>query len=333
MCVATAMQPASFGMPLVLRPPPGLPFFQAMADTALSDEASAPFCAGALVQTQVGLSVDADGIARLVRQESPLRARSPLRQREVASEIPATQRKRPSPRASPSPPLRPPSPSFSSAAIVYNGTDGKTLAEHIRAAVASGAARIVVDVTGDCVEPDPIEIEAGEILLRGTSDDGARVRLTVTGLRVTGGTLHVQNLLICAVEENRVQSGQLQGSNCLITSRGGCGILCLQRARVFLTDCEVSNCMRSGIGVNGKNTEIELHRCAVSQNNFSGIGVNHQARSITLSQTRVVDNGYHGVWLNTGVVVKWLGGEITGNRLSPKDGPGLLQGWEEGAAK
>lgn len=218
-------------------------------------------------------------------------------------------------------------PSSCSSVVTHSGDDGTTLAEQIRGLAAAGATRIVIDVTGNCVEPDPLEIDGGEVLLRG-SREGAKARLTIAGLRVTGGSLCLQNLDLCATEENRVQAGQLQCSGCLITSRNGCGVLCLQRAKVFLRDCEVSNCMRSGIGVNGKNTEIELHRCAVSKNNFSGIGVNHQARSITLSGNRIVDNCYHGVWLNTGVVAKWLGGEISGNRLSAKDGPGVLQGWD-----
>jgi len=308
----------------VLRPPPGLHHFE--SGSAATD------CDAAGSRDQVELSVDADGIARLLAPDGRPASPQPVRRVPAdASVSPRPQLRMRSPaRGSESAALSPPprtrlaSPSR---AISYNGTDGISLAEHIRLAAASGAARVVIDVIGDCVEPDPIEVEAGEVLLRGPSE-GAKVRLTVTGLRVTGGSLCLQNLAICATEENRVQSGQLQCSDCIITSRSGCGVLCLQKARVFLTNCEVSNCMRSGIGVNGKNTEIELHRCAVSKNNFSGIGVNHQARSIILSDTRIVDNGYHGLWLNKGVMVRWLGGEISGNRLSAKDGPGILQGWD-----
>jgi len=301
---------------------------------------------------QVELSVDEDGIARLVCLDGSLASLTPVRRnvslasspkaarRQVATPKPArvvssTARQRkmtPSRVAAPSAP-RPPSftsppLSSSSSTITYNGTDNGTLVEQIRAAVASGASRLVVDVTCNCVEANSIEVEGGEVVLRGSSD-GAKVGLTLAGLRVTGGSLWVQNLAICATEENQVRAGQLQCSNCQITSRNGCGILCLQKAKVFLTDCEVVNCMRSGIGVNGKNTEIELHRCAVLKNNYSGIGVNHQARSITLSDNRIVDNGYNGVWLNSGVVAKWLGGEISGNKLSAKDGPGILQGWDD----
>lgn len=202
--------------------------------------------------------------------------------------------------------------------------------ERISAAIASGASRLVVDITCNCVETSLIEIERGEVLLRG-SGSGAKVGLTLAGLRVTGGSLWIQDLAIYATEENQVRAGQLHCSNCQITSRNGCGILCLQKAEVSLTDCEVVHCMRSGIGVNGKNTQIELHRCIISKNNFSGVGVNHQARSITLSDNRIIDNGYHGVWLNSGVVAKWLGGEISGNKLSAKDGPGILQGWDNSA--
>jgi len=226
--------------------------------------------------------------------------------------------------------------------VRHSGAEGVSLAEQVRTALATSAARaaadggkadivpkVFVELTGHCDETSALEVSSGEVTLCGSvGDAGAKARLALPGIRVTsGGALYLRNLDICALEDNRVQAGLLQCSECLITSRGGCGVLCLQRARVFLRDCEVTRCMRSGIGVNGKNTEIDLQGCLVSHNNFSGIGVNHQARSITLRGNRILANGYHGVWLNVGVVVQWLGGEISGNRLSDKDGLGTLQGF------
>lgn len=218
--------------------------------------------------------------------------------------------------------------------ITHSSTDGITLKERVRAALETSES-LVVDIASDAVETEPLEISRGEVLLRGPVADisapdseAVKVRLQLPGLRVTGGCLCVQRLAVYATEDNRVQAGQLRCTDCFITSRSGCGILCLQKARVFLTDCKVAHCMRSGVGVNGKNTEIELTGCTISQNNFSGIGVNHQARSIILRDNRIVDNCYHGVWLNTGVVVHWLDGEIAGNKLTCKDGPGELRGYD-----
>lgn len=310
-------------LPLVppgLPPPPGLLAPEAPAHWP--ESAAGISC----VPSQVGLSVDADGIARLVPPDSKVGSASASRVPRVA---PAQTSKKDATAAQvdavPSSSRTAPS---NCSGVTHGSDDGITLSEQIRSLAASGLTRIVIDITSDCVEPDPLEISSGEVLLRGARE-GSKVRITIAGFRVTGGSLCLQNLDIFATEENRVQAGQLQCSDCLITSRNGCGVLCLQKAKVFLTDCEVCNCMRSGIGVNGKHTEIELHRCSVSKNNFSGIGVNHQARSITLAGNRIVDNCYHGVWLNTGVVAKWLGGEISGNRLSGKDGPGVLQGWQD----
>lgn len=220
----------------------------------------------------------------------------------------------------------------------HNGTDGVGLVERVRAALASAriAAHgfppaVLVELTCHCEEAEPLEISSGEVTLRGSVEGAGKARLALPGVRVTsGGALCLSNLELYCSEENRVQGGLLRCSDCFITSRNGCGVLCLQRARVFLRDCEVTRCMRSGIGVNGKNTEIDLQGCVVSQNNFSGIGVNHQARSITLKGNRIIDNGYHGIWLNAGVVAQWLGGEISGNRLSDKDGPGSLRGFAAG---
>lgn len=218
--------------------------------------------------------------------------------------------------------------------ITHTGADNVTLKERVHAALSSGES-VVIDVTADCVETEPLEISHGEVLLRGPAIEGgschngaAQVRLQLPGVRVTGGSLCVHRLAMYATEENRVQAGQLRCTDCFITSRNGCGVLCLHRARVFLTGCKVAHCMRSGIGVNGKNTEIELNRCTIAQNNFSGIGINHQARSIILRENRIVDNGYHGIWLNTGVVAQWLGGEISGNKMTSKDGQGKLHGYD-----
>jgi len=85
--------------------------------------------------------------------------------------------------------------------------------------------------------------------------------------------------------------------------------------------------MRSGIGVNGRNVELHVTRCVVSHNNYSGIGVNHQAKAIALKENSIINNGYHGVWLNDGVVARWFGGEIVGNRLTDKEGRGTLLGY------
>lgn len=143
--------------------------------------------------------------------------------------------------------------------------------------------------------------------------------------------MHLSGLALCATEENRVQAAELHCSDCFITARNGCGVLCLQRARVFLIECEVSHCLRSGIGVNGKHAEVELSWCIVRQNNYSGVGVNHQARSIKLRSNRIQENGYHGVWLNAGVTAQWLGGELEDNKLSAKGGPGVLRGFNNEA--
>lgn len=217
--------------------------------------------------------------------------------------------------------------------VDHSAADGVTLAERVGAALGGrGEARrcVIVRLRGHCSESEPLDVSRGDVVLRGAPDAcGARAQLSIPGLRVTGGSLALQDVALCAAEENQVKNGRLACRNCFITSRNGCGILCLQKARVFLTGCEIAHCMRSGIGVNGKHTEVELSGCVLKQNNFSGIGVNHQARSISLRQNLITDNGYHGIWLNVGVTVQWMGGEMTGNRLSDKGGPGLLHGYPD----
>lgn len=247
---------------------------------------------------EVDVAVDADGIARLVSLSSP--DGSPTRRQELAA-----------------------------AEVEHPAADGATLAERVSAALGSGQ-RCVVRLQGDCNEVEPLDISGGDVVLRGGMPGGSgdgRARLRIPSLRVTGGSLALQDVALCTAEEIQVKAGQLTCRNCFITSRSGCGVLCLQKAKVFLAGCEIAHCMRSGIGVNGKHTEIELSGCVLKQNNFSGIGVNHQARSIALRQNVIADNGYHGVWLNVGVTVQWMGGEMKGNRLSDKGGPGLLNGY------
>lgn len=233
----------------------------------------------------------------------------------------------------------------SSTAIVHTGKDGVTLAARIRAALADAksggkghaATTVLIDLTGPCTEAEMLEITHGEVVLRGRTPDadggvvttGDKVRLALLGVRIKGGSLCLEKIELCASEENTVQAGSLRCTDCLITSRNGCGVLCLQKAKVFLKNCEVSHCMRSGVGVNGKNSEIDLHECAIVQNNFSGIGVNHQARSITLRGNRITGNGYHGIWLNAGVTAQWIGGQLSGNKLSDKDGPGVLHDYKD----
>eukprot|EP00927_Polykrikos_kofoidii_P001806 TRINITY_DN10702_c1_g1_i1.p1 TRINITY_DN10702_c1_g1~~TRINITY_DN10702_c1_g1_i1.p1 ORF type:complete len:411 (+),score=49.41 TRINITY_DN10702_c1_g1_i1:131-1234(+) len=216
----------------------------------------------------------------------------------------------------------------------HDGADGESLVTLLRktlaGAKAAGTAAVAcVEVTGRCFDDQPLEIVHGEdVELRGVGGEGPeKAALILPGLRIDGGCLRVSNLVICATEENRVNRGHLHCSKCFITSRRGCGICCLQRAKVSLVDCNVSHSLRSGVGVNGKNAEIELRNCNVCQNNFSGLGVNHHARSIVLNGTRFNNNGYHGVWLNTGVSARWLGGEMSGNKRKAKDGPGTLHGY------
>jgi len=210
-----------------------------------------------------------------------------------------------------------------------------SLAERIRTALStrdssSPATALVVELTGqNVVEAESLDIGSGQVTIQGGTSGSGKVRLTLPGVRVTGGSLMLINLHLCATEENRVQAGRLQCNDCYITSRKGCGILCLQKAKLSLTDCEVANCVRSGIGVNGKHTDIELTRCSLTLNNFSGLGVNHQARCMVLRDCRITENGYHGVWLNAGVVARWQGGLLSGNKLADKAGPGTLIGFSE----
>jgi len=224
--------------------------------------------------------------------------------------------------------------------VRHSQQDGISLLERVQGAQELAAQRaddlgthpeVVVEVIDHCDEAKALDIKRGEVTLRGLpqSSDADRIRVELPGLHVTGGALCVSNLQIVASQENRVEAGLLQCCSCALTSQHGCGVLCLQRARVFLRDCEVSKCMRSGIGVNGKNTEIHLQDCVVSKNNFSGLGVNQRPRSMTLQDNRIVGNRYHGVWVNIGVEVTWLGGEISGNRLADKGGQGLLIGFDD----
>jgi hypothetical protein len=275
--------------------------------------------------SQVDLTVDADGIARLVPPDPPdaksagyvaaktmpcsLLQQAPcnitLDTAVAASSVPEDCR----------------------IIVFYPGAGDKSLSDLIVSLVSTGAANLTVHVTGNCAELEPLELEAGDVELCGSCSE--TFCLTLPGLRITGGALSIRNLAICATEENRVRAGQLKCTDCSISARNGCGVLCLQKAKVFLTGCEVKNCLRSGIGVNGKHTEIELKGCTISQNNFSGIGVNHQAKSISLAENRISENGYHGIWLNVGVAVKWLSGTMCSNRLVDKGGPGILQGWDD----
>eukprot|EP00747_Dinoflagellata_sp_TGD_P210257 gnl/TRDRNA2_/TRDRNA2_83550_c0_seq4.p1 gnl/TRDRNA2_/TRDRNA2_83550_c0~~gnl/TRDRNA2_/TRDRNA2_83550_c0_seq4.p1 ORF type:complete len:381 (-),score=60.37 gnl/TRDRNA2_/TRDRNA2_83550_c0_seq4:132-1274(-) len=205
--------------------------------------------------------------------------------------------------------------------------DEVTLHERIRKALTS-CTSVEVHLTGHCTESQPIEVSEGEVVMRGPPGCADKIRLNTPGLRVSrGGSLIVRGVAICATEENRVQGGRLECADCLITARNGCGVLCLQKAHVQLTGCEICGCSRSGVGVNGKHTQIEITDCVLKQNNYSGLGVNHQARLINLKSTRIVDNKYHGVWLNAGVVAQWQGGELHGNLQGNKAGPGLLQGF------
>lgn len=230
--------------------------------------------------------------------------------------------------------------------VTHISKDGVSLADRIRDALKS-SVRVVVDIVDDCTESTQVDITHGDVSLRGAKDDppehdawrgaagdrtgaealaGSKVRLFLPSFRVHRGTLRLSGLLVVASGENRVQEGQLCCTDCYISSKHGCGILCLQQAKVYLTDSEIAHCMRSGVGVNGKNTQIELRRCTISQNQYSGIGVNHQARSIVLCDNLITENGYHGIWLNTDVVAHMIGGEISGNKLSDIDhGPGVLR--------
>eukprot|EP00928_Gymnodinium_smaydae_P015814 TRINITY_DN15875_c0_g1_i2.p1 TRINITY_DN15875_c0_g1~~TRINITY_DN15875_c0_g1_i2.p1 ORF type:complete len:267 (+),score=39.23 TRINITY_DN15875_c0_g1_i2:80-802(+) len=222
------------------------------------------------------------------------------------------------------------------------GDSEVSLVGRVREAFAAGACTVVVEIAADYVEREPLEVLCGEVVLRGTTpaiSDGdvdssmgatasSRSCLTIPGLFVRGGSLRVSNLNLCATEENRVQEGSLHCEDCHITSKNGCGILCLQRAKVHLKNCEIARCLRSGVGVNGKHTDLDLHGCTVTQNNFSGIGVNHQARSIVLRQTSITNNQYHGVWLNAGVKARWVDGIMRGNRQGEKAGTGTLLGFE-----
>lgn len=225
--------------------------------------------------------------------------------------------------------------------ITHPDEDGISLAERVRRALTSADGthpRVTIQLVGPSItEDEALEVTHGEVILEGKltslSPKASWLKLTLPGLRVTGpeASLSLEKVHLVALEENRVQGGRLHCTDCYICSRRGCGILCLQKAKVSLTDCQVSNCMRSGIGVNGKNTEIDLTRCSLTQNNFSGLGVNHQARSITLQDCRISGNSYHGVWLNAGVVARWLGdgGCLDGNRLEAKAGAGILIGYSE----
>lgn len=277
-----------------VRPPPGLALPEAHAPTFVNE---------------IDVAVDADGIARLV----------PLVGTADHAALPSY------PDGSASALL---GRELTAAEVEHSAADGVTLAQRVGAALGSGEKCVIVRLRGHCSESEPLDISRGDVILQGDADSG-RVQLNIPSLRVTGGSLVLQDVALYAAEENQVKTGQLACKNCFITSRNGCGILCLQKAKVFLTGCEIAHCMRSGIGVNGKHTEIELSGCVLKQNNFSGIGVNHQARSISLRQNLIADNGYHGVWLNVGVTVQWMGGEMTGNRLSDKGGPGLLHGYPD----
>lgn len=190
----------------------------------------------------------------------------------------------------------------------------------------------VIDIPGDCAEAEPLLVGPGDaVTLRSSREDAHKVRIAIPCVKVSGGgSLTLVGIELCATEENSVKAGELRCTGCKITSRNGCGILVLHAAKLFLSSCEVVGCMRSGIGVNGKNAEIDLESCLISQNNFSGIGVNHQARSITLRGNQIIGNSYHGIWLNNGVVANWLGGDLSGNRMKDKDGPGTLLGYHRG---
>lgn len=216
--------------------------------------------------------------------------------------------------------------------LLHDGQDGVPLVERIRRQLSELSAEslpLVIELSESLTEDEALEISSGEVTIRGkqSSPGSKKVRLTLPGVRVRGGSLQLCHLQICALEENCVQGGRLQCEDCSITSRRGCGVLCLQKAKVSLTDCEVVHCMRSGIGVNGKQTEIEMTRCSVKQNNFSGMGVNHQARCILLRDCELTQNSYHGIWLNAGVVARWQGGSLSGNKLLDKDGAGKLIGY------
>jgi len=280
---------------LDLGPPPGLPLQQ-----------SPP---------KLGLSFDADGIARLVAPAtSPPAAAEGLPAVSLAS-CPAGKGGGTDGGSGCS------TAQLRNTAVEHSGADGVALATRIRE-VLVGAGRAVIHVTGHCSEAEPLEISSGEVSLQGCVEGSGKARLVLPGVRVTGGSLRLDNMELCASEENRVRAGELRCTDCFITSRNGCGVLCLQGANVFLTGCEVAHCMRSGVGVNGKNAELHLSKCVIERNNFSGLGINHQARRIQLTGNRITGNGYHGIWLNVGVVANWVSGDLSGNRLSDKDGPG-----------
>eukprot|EP00929_Paragymnodinium_shiwhaense_P040527 TRINITY_DN21150_c0_g1_i1.p1 TRINITY_DN21150_c0_g1~~TRINITY_DN21150_c0_g1_i1.p1 ORF type:complete len:463 (-),score=71.06 TRINITY_DN21150_c0_g1_i1:392-1747(-) len=212
---------------------------------------------------------------------------------------------------------------------------------------AAGARRIVVELLEDCTETEAVDITSGDVLIRpspaGNGSDsqeveasadavaagGSRVQIRLPAFRVSGGgSLSLQNIAVCATEENRVQAGRLSCDGCFVTSRGGCGVLCLQQAKASLVRSCVTRCLRSGIGVNGKGTEISLRGCVVSENGFSGLGVNHAARTIALHDNKFLDNRWAGIWLNRNVVAHWHGGEMAGNKAGSKDGLGTLVGFE-----
>lgn len=263
-----------------------------------------------------GISFDDDGIARLVVPRAPF---CPITLADSFIQQEADlDRKRPNCCLP------------SSESCVFH-SEGGSLHHCVQGALALGT-EASIELATDCHELDfPLEVKNACLTLTGSDKHRGRVQLNLRGVRVmNGGTLHLKNLELVASEENRVQDGLLTCTNCIITSRHGCGILCLQKARVRLSNCEISGCLRSGVGVNGKNTEIDIQGCTVCRNNFSGIGVNHQARSVVLRENKICDNGYHGIWLNVGVVANWHGGEMTGNRLSSKDGGGVLRGFDAG---
>ncbi|CAK0796142.1 unnamed protein product [Prorocentrum cordatum] len=186
-----------------------------------------------------------------------------------------------------------------------------------------------MEITGEWSQDEPLEITTGHrvVLYGSSSEDLGRACITLPGVRVIGGSLMLVDLELTATEENRVQGGCLQCVRCSITSRNGCGVLCLQKSNVSLQGCEIMRCMRSGIGINGKNVELDVKQCLVSRNVFSGIGVNHQARSIALRDNCITQNGLHGIWLNVGVTAHWHGGDLSGNRLTDQAGAGQLVGY------
>jgi len=269
-----------------------------------------------LQKPQIGVSVDADGIARLVTPGTnamPSIGQDPSNQpgkTYEASREESCKVEQPD-----------------SGKCICHPAEGVPLAARMSSLIQRSQT-IVVHVMGDCSESMPLEITQGEVQLHGASVDSksGKPRLVLPAVKVKKGSLRLDNLELYS-SEIQVEAGSLDCTNCKITSTVGCGVLCLQRARVLLSDCEISRCMRSGIGVNGRNVELHVTRCVVSHNNYSGIGVNHQAKAIALKENSIINNGYHGVWLNDGVVARWFGGEIVGNRLTDKEGRGTLLGY------